>query len=119
MKRFKITFKGQVYELDVEEIGSSITAPEAPKTVSASPTPVPAAKAVPSGAKNVISPMPGKILGMHVKKGDCVKRGDVLCILEAMKMQNEIMANQDGTIAEIQVAVGQNVSTGDVLVIIN
>ena len=76
MKRFKITFKGQVYELDVEEIGSSITAPEAPKTVSASPTPVPAAKAVPSGAKNVISPMPGKILGMHVKKGDCVKRGD-------------------------------------------
>lgn len=129
MKKFQITFKGQVYELDVEEIGGA--APTFQKTVSSptpatapipTPTPTPAAtltaKAAPAGAKTVLAPMPGKILGVNVKKGDSIKRGDVICILEAMKMQNEIMANQDGTIADIQVTVGQTVATGDVLVII-
>ena len=129
MKKFQITFKGQVYELDVEEIGSSSAAPAATKTVSASipapvaaPAPVkaaaPKAAPAPAGAKTVLAPMPGKIFKINVQKGDSVKRGDVVCILEAMKMENEIMASQDGTIADISIAVGQTVSTGDVLVTI-
>lgn len=128
MKKFQITFKGQVYELDVEEIGSSTPTTVTTKTVVA-PTPAPVAAAAPikaatpkvaapAGAKSVLAPMPGKILGVNVKKGDSVKRGDVICILEAMKMQNEIMASQDGKIVDIQAVVGQTVSTGDVLVVI-
>ena len=123
MKKFQITFKGQVYELDVEEIGSSSPAPAATKTVSASTAPAPVAtpapvKAAPAGSKAVLAPMPGKIFKINVQKGDSVKRGDVVCILEAMKMENEIMASQDGTIGDISVVVGQTVSTGDPLVTI-
>ena len=129
MKKFQITFKGQVYELDVEEIGSSAPSPAATKTVSA-PTTVPVATAAPvkaapqkaapapAGAKTVAAPMPGKIFKVNVQKGDSVKRGDVICILEAMKMENEIMASQDGKIMDISVVVGQTVSTGDALVTI-
>ena len=62
--------------------------------------------------------MPGKILSVNVKKGDAIKRGDVVCVLEAMKMQNEIMANQDGTISEVRATAGQTVSTGDVLIVV-
>ena len=130
MKKYQITLKGQVYELDVEEIGGS-SAPVASKTVSApatasapvatqapKATPSKAApKAAPAGAQTINAPMPGKILGVNVKNGDSVKRGDVICILEAMKMQNEIMATQDGKVSDVRVAVGQTVSTGDVLVI--
>ncbi len=124
MKKFQITFKGQVYELDVEEISSSAPSPAVSKTVSA-PTPAPVSAPspttpapAPASAKTVVAPMPGKILEVNVKKGDSVKRGSVLCILEAMKMQNEITSIQDGTVVDIQVAIGQTVSTGDVLVII-
>ena len=120
MKKFQITFKGQVYELDVEEISSSAPSPAVSKTVSA-PTPAPVSApspTTPASAKTVVAPMPGKILEVNVKKGDSVKRGSVLCILEAMKMQNEITSIQDGTVVDIQVAIGQTVSTGDVLVII-
>ncbi len=127
MKKFQITFKGQVYELDVEEI--SETTPVVGKTASAAaPTSAPlvapasAPKAAPTvapvGAKTVSAPMPGKILAVNVKQGDSVKRGDVIFILEAMKMQNEIMASQDGKISDISVNVGQTVSTGDVLAIL-
>ncbi|SFL67887.1 biotin/lipoyl-containing protein [Pelosinus propionicus] len=122
MKRFQITFKGQVYELDVEEISSS-----APTIKKSAPAPVPntapvtvqTPKAVqptaPASGQTVLAPMPGKILTVNIKAGDAVKRGDVIFILEAMKMQNEIMANQDGQISSVNVTVGQTVSTGDVL----
>ena len=122
MKRFQITFKGQVYELDVEEISSSASTikKSAPDPVpNAAPVTVPNPKAVqptaPAGALTVLAPMPGKILAVNIKAGDAVKRGDVIFILEAMKMQNEIMANQDGQISSVSVTVGQTVSTGDVL----
>ncbi|AJQ27039.1 biotin/lipoyl-containing protein [Pelosinus fermentans] len=125
MKRFQITFKGQVYELDVEEISSSTptikkSAPApvpnvAPVTV---PTPKAAQPTAQAGGQTVLAPMPGKILAVNIKAGDAVKRGDVIFILEAMKMQNEIMANQDGQISSVSVTVGQTVSTGDVLAII-
>ncbi|WP_378957166.1 biotin/lipoyl-containing protein [Pelosinus sp. sgz500959] len=129
MKKFQITFKGQVYELDVEEIGSATPAPAATKTVAAStpaPTPVksaapkaaaPKAAPTPAGAQTVLAPMPGKIFKVNVQTGDSIKRGDVICVLEAMKMENEIMATQDGKVSEVRVKVGQLVSTGDVLVV--
>jgi len=126
MKKFQITFKGQVYELDVEEIGGSASVVNKTVSVPVSPSVPPAATltpkvtpkaTTPAGANTILAPMPGKILGVNVKKGDDVKRGDVICILEAMKMQNEIMATQDGKVAEIRITVGQTVSTGDVLVV--
>ncbi len=122
MKRFQITFKGQVYELEVEEISSS--APTIKKSAPApvpnaipaiAPTPKATEPVAPAGAQIVLAPMPGKILAVNIKAGDVVKRGDVIFILEAMKMQNEIMANQDGQISSVSVTVGQTVSTGDVL----
>lgn len=128
MKKFQITFKGQVYELDVEEI--SVSKSIAPQTASASvpaaapisaPVSVPKAAptvAPPAGAQTVLAPMPGKILAVNIKSGDAVKRGDVIFILEAMKMQNEIMANQDGQISSVNATVGQTVSTGDVLAVL-
>lgn len=127
MKKFQITFKGQVYELDVEEISG--TTPAVQKIASA-PVPTSAPVAVPTsapkvvptvapaGAQTVSAPMPGKILAVNIKPGDSVKRGDVIFILEAMKMQNEIMASQDGKISGVSVTVGQTVSTGDVLAIL-
>jgi glutaconyl-CoA decarboxylase len=129
MKKFQITFKGQVYELDVEEIGgaastgkkatASPVSPAAPVPVPAqAPAPKAAPAAVPAGAQTVIAPMPGKILAVNIKPGDSVKRGQVIFILEAMKMQNEIMANQDGKISKVNSAVGQTVSTGDVLAVL-
>ncbi|EIW16914.1 MULTISPECIES: biotin/lipoyl-containing protein [Pelosinus] len=127
MKKFQITFKGQVYELDVEEIGGAASAgkkavsspvlPAAPAPAQA-PAPKAAPAAVPAGAQTVLAPMPGKILTVNIKPGDSVKRGQVIFILEAMKMQNEIMANQDGKISKVNTAVGQTVSTGDVLAVL-
>ena len=129
MKKFQITFKGQVYELEVEEMSSGaaqggqkpVSAPVAAAPVAPAPVKAPAApKAAPvqAGAQTILAPMPGKILSVNVKKGDAIKRGDVVCVLEAMKMQNEIMANQDGTVSDVRAIAGQTVSTGDVLIVI-
>ncbi|AJQ27049.1 biotin/lipoyl-containing protein [Pelosinus fermentans] len=125
MKKFQITFKGQVYELDVEEIsgvastGKKAASAPVPAPVAAqAPAPKAAPAAVPAGAQTVIAPMPGKILAVNIKPGDSVKRGQVIFILEAMKMQNEIMANQDGKISKVNAVVGQTVSTGDVLAVL-
>ena len=126
MKAFNITVNGQVYEVQVEEVGGA--APVAAPKVAAAPVAAPAAapKAAPApkaaapvaaGAATITSPMPGKILDVKVKAGDAVKRGDVVLILEAMKMQNEIMAPADGKIADIRVSAGQAVATGDVMVV--
>jgi len=121
MKKFQITFKGQVYEFDVEEISSST--PVVAKTVSAqspapviAPTPTKGVSSTPAGAQIVPAPMPGKIMEIKVKLGDSIKRGDIICILEAMKMQNEIMATQDGTVSEVRVMIGQTVVAGDVII---
>ena len=127
MKAFNITVNGQVYEVQVEEVGGA--APVAAPKVAAAPVAAPAAapkaaapapKAaapVAAGAATITSPMPGKILEVKVKAGDAVKRGDVVLILEAMKMQNEIMAPADGKIADVRVSAGQAVATGDVMVV--
>lgn len=122
MKKFQITFKGQRYELEVEELtaaaGSSHSRAAQPAVVTpTTPLQQPAAPKQPAapGSKTVLAPMPGKIMAVNIKAGDNVKRGDVIFILEAMKMQNEIMATQDGMIASVAATVGQSVSTGETL----
>lgn len=136
MKKFKVTVNGKSYEVDVEELGTA--APAAPVTpapapvAAASPTPAPtpapvsaaspAVQAAPKGpipdsAVVVKAPMPGKISAIKQESGS-VTRGSVILVLEAMKMQNDIPAPQDGTLTEVRVAVGDNVKTGDVLAVI-
>lgn len=123
MKKFKITVNGKSYEVEVEEVGGSApAAPAAP--VQSAPaaqvqSPAPAVGGpIPEGAITVKAPMPGKISALKVEEGTDVKRGDVLLVLEAMKMQNDITATADGKLHEMRVKVGDNVKTGDVLAVI-
>lgn len=118
MKNYRITVNGVAYDVAVEEMGegaaTSTPAPAAaPKP--AAPKAAPAAAAG-AGAIKINSPMPGNILSVKASAGQAVKKGDVLMILEAMKMENEICAPQDGTIASVQVSAGDSVESGDVLV---
>lgn len=118
MKNYRITVNGVAYDVAVEEMGegaaASVPAPAAaPKP--AAPKAAPAAAAG-AGAIKINSPMPGNILSVKASAGQAVKKGDVLMILEAMKMENEICAPQDGTIASVQAAAGDSVESGDVLV---
>ncbi len=134
MKYYTITVNGNTYEVSVEENGGvpaaapaqramPAPAPVAPVQKAAAPAPVaaPAPKAA-SGAQgsvNVSSPMPGKILSVKATVGQAIKKGEVILILEAMKMENEIVATDDGTIASINVATGQSVEAGDLLATLN
>ena len=123
MKKYTITVNGTAYEVEVEEMGgAAATAPKAAPAPAAAPAPkaaapAPAAKPVAAGSATISAPMPGKVLEVKVKAGDAVKSGDVLMILEAMKMQNEIMAPADGTISDVRVSAGQTVGTGDVMIV--
>ena len=129
MKKFNIKVNGKTYEVEVEELGGTpavYTAPGAPVAAPASApaAPVQAAPAAPAasgtaGAISVNAPMPGTINAIKVKVGDSVTKGQVLVVLEAMKMENEIMADSDGTVASVAVSQGQTVNTGDVLVTLN
>ena len=123
MKSYKISVNGQSYDVTVEEVGAA--APNAAPARTAAPaaarTAAPAAApqsgpAVSSGATVVKAPMPGTLLSYKVAKGQAVRRGEVLLILEAMKMENEIVAPADGVVAALCVAEGSAVSTGDALV---
>ena len=121
MKKYTITVNGTAYEVEVEEMGG-VAAPKAAPAPAAAPAPkaaapAPAAKPVAAGSATISAPMPGKVLEVKVKAGDAVKAGDVLMILEAMKMQNEIMAPADGTISDVRVSAGQTVGTGDVMIV--
>ncbi len=124
MKNYTITVNGNVYEVTVEEgFTGAASAPKAapaaaPKAAPASAA-APAAPAGAAGAVAVTAPMPGKILGVKASAGQAVKRGQVLLILEAMKMENEIVAPQDGTVATINVAVGDSVEPGATLATLN
>ena len=113
MKNYTITVNGNVYEVTVEE--GFTGAASAPKAAAPAPKAAPAA----AGSVAVTAPMPGKILGVKASAGQAVKRGQVLLILEAMKMENEIVAPQDGTVASINVAVGDSVEPGATLATLN
>ncbi len=123
MKNYTITVNGNVYEVSVEEgkEGSSSTPKAAPKTVPKA-APKATSKVSVAGAQGAIkvnSPMPGKIIAIKENTGASVKKGQVVLILEAMKMENEIVAPQDGTIASVNVSVGQTVEAGEVLATLN
>ena len=112
MKNYTITVNGNVYDVTVEE-GTGSTASAAPKAAA------PKAATGAQGAVKVNAPMQGKILKVNTQAGAAVKKGDVLVLLEAMKMENEICAPQDGTVATVECAVGDSVETGKVLVSMN
>ena len=112
MKAYKVTVNGNVYEITLEVIDKA--------DIKAAPAPVAAPAAAPAapvaaGAKSITAPMPGTILKVNVQNGAAVKKGDVLMVLEAMKMENEIMAPADGTVASVNVAQGASVEAGAVL----
>ena len=142
MRKFIITVNGKSYEVEVEELmgetGGVVSAPsvQAAPAVSAPVQAAPAAPAppqpaaakapeqgsgsqpVPSGAEVIKAPMPGTILDEKDNAGDEIKQGQVLLILEAMKMENEIMAPRDGKVVSIQVSKGSSVNVDDVLLAI-
>ena len=129
MKNLKITVNGTAYDVQVEEVGGAV-APAAPvaapaaapapaaKPAAPAAAPAPAAKpaAPAAGAEVVSSPMPGTIVSVNVEAGKAVKKGDVLIVLEAMKMENEIMAQHDATVAAVHVNKGDSVDSGSPLV---
>ncbi|MBR5108716.1 MAG: biotin/lipoyl-binding protein [Clostridia bacterium] len=125
MRKFNITVNGAAYEVEVEEVAAGESAAPAAAAKAPAPKAAPAAKPaapkaapVASGTK-VNAPMPGTILDVKVAQGAAVKKGDVLLILEAMKMENEILAPQDGTVAQVAVSKGASVNSGDPLVVLN
>ena len=126
MKNYRITVNGTSYDVSVEELSGGAAPVAAP--VAAAPVAAPAPAAAPAapapaaggaGSVKVSSPMPGKILAVKANVGDSVKKGQVILILEAMKMENEVVAPEDGTIASIDVTVGASVESGDTLVTLN
>lgn len=131
MRRFQVTVNGIRYEVDVEEVGAASApapasaAPVAPKTAEppAAPRPVPIAAPAPrpmavetKGTETVKAPMPGTILSVAVSSGQEVKKHQLLCVLEAMKMENEILSPRDGRIASVSVSKGSTVQAGSPLV---
>ena len=136
MKNYRITVNGTSYDVSVEELSGGAApvaapvaaAPVAAPAPAAAPVAAPAPAAAPAapapaaggaGSVKVSSPMPGKILAVKANVGDSVKKGQVILILEAMKMENEVVAPEDGTIASIDVTVGASVESGDTLATLN
>ena len=131
MRTFKVTVNGTAYDVTIEEIGTpgafvptAAYAPAAaPAPVAAAPAPVaaaPAPAAAPAAPKSVKgtavkSPFPGTLLRLNVKEGDSVKSGDVLCVVEAMKMENDICSPCDGKITAIMASEGRNVVTDEII----
>ena len=133
--KYKITLKGKTYEVEVERgeamvldeyeakapvppaaaAPAAVAAPVAAAPAAAAPAAAPAAVAA---GTSVDAPLPGNIFAIKVKEGDAVKAGDVLIVIEAMKMENDVCAPSDGVVKQIVVAKGQMVATGDTLVVI-
>lgn len=130
MKKYIVTVNGSKYEVVVEEaeLGATYTpaTPAAPAAPAAAPAPAPApAPAAPAAApaasadgEKITCPMPGTIVKVPVKAGQSVKKGDVLCVFEAMKMENEVMAPRDGVVNSVAVSEGASVNSGDVLIVL-
>ena len=114
MKKYRVNVNGTVYEVELEEItGAAPAAAPAPAAVAAAPV-----AAAHAGGEQITSPMPGNILSVNVAAGDTVKKGQVLMILEAMKMENEIMCPCDGKVVSVSVAKGAAVESGTLLCVI-
>ena len=125
MKTYNVTVNGVTYAVQVEEVGAAsapvtTAAPVAAPAPAAAPAPVAAPKASgAAGAVSVKAPMPGNIMKVNAKVGASVKKGDVLVVLEAMKMENDVCAPADGVVASVEVAQGATVETDAVLVTLN
>ena len=114
MKKYLVNVNGTDYEITLEEVKDGADFPK--KAPAAAPAA--AAPAAPAGAENVTAPMPGTILSVNVTAGQSVRKGDILVVLEAMKMENEIMANRDGKVVSVSVSKGASVESGTVLCVI-
>ncbi len=131
--KYKVTLNGRTYEVEVEagkamcvaeyEAYAPVAAPAAAPVAApavAAPVAAPAAAGVTvSGGETVAAPMPGNILKVAVNPGQAVKEGDLLVVLEAMKMENEIFAPKSGTVAQVLVSKGSTVDTGATMVVLN
>ncbi len=129
--KYKVTLNGRTYEVEVEAGKAMLTdeyeafapapaapAAPAPAASTAAPAAAPAAPAVTASGEPVNSPMPGTILRVEVAQGAAVKEGQLLVVLEAMKMENEILAPKDGTVAQVVVQKGSHVETGSPLIVL-
>ena len=130
--KYKVTLNDRVYEIEVEAgkamlldeyaavapVAAAPAAPAAAPVAAPAAAPAPAAPAVTAAGEPVVAPMPGTILKVNVQNGQAVKEGDLLCVLEAMKMENEIFAPKAGTVAQVVVSKGATVDTGATLVVL-
>ena len=128
MKNYRITVNGVSYDVTVEETAAAVTQPAPVPSAAPAVTSAPAPKATPAPAaapavaadgQKVLSPMPGTILSVNVSVGSAVKAGEVILILEAMKMETPVKAPQDGVVATVDVAKGESVDSGKTLVTLN
>ncbi len=110
MKKYRVNVNGSLYEIEIEEMSAPATMSAAAPAAKAAPV-----AAAPAGGQKVEAPMPGTILDIKVQAGQSVKKGDVLVILEAMKMENEIMAPCDGKVTGVNVRKGDSVETAALL----
>ena len=116
MKKYRVNVNGTQYDITLEVLeGEAAAAPAASK---AAPAPAAPKAAAPAGGTTVSAPMPGTILSVNVKPGQAVKKGDILVMLEAMKMENEIMAPHDATVVQVLADVGTKVDTGTPLIVL-
>lgn len=117
MKKYKVIVNGTAYEIELEELTGSAPATAAP-TAPAAPTPAPAPAPAPVSGEKVCAPIPGTILSINVAAGQSVQEGQVLMVLEAMKMENEIVAPKGGVVASINTTKGAAVESGALLCVI-
>ena len=118
MKKYIIKLNNKVYEVEMEEVTSEESSRLSQETALNSNSTSEQKTVAASGAENIEAPMPGTILSVNVKVGDLVKKGDLLLILEAMKMENEIVSPVDGRISHVGVSNGAVVNPGDILITI-
>lgn len=131
MKRFNVTVNGVAYDVVVEEVGASapMAAPVAAPVAAPAPAPAPVAApaaaapaAAPAGAAGSVTvkaPLQGTIMKVMVKPGDSVKKGTPVCVIEALKMENDVVAPEDGVVASVNVKSGDSVKTDEVLLTLN
>lgn len=113
MKKYRVKVNGKVYEVEleaVEEVSGTIEAPKASAPVASAP--------VSGGKATIVAPIGGKVLDIKVNVGDTVKKGQVVCIIEAMKLENEVVASSDGVVTAIKATKGATVANKDELIVL-